>query len=117
MFAMEAEVDFAGSDHSWNRVGCLGAYRYLGPWKCGAKSLQERGQLKIKAETLQDAKAQLPANDSILGANCVHGALKRRKRGTSMRQKQHAGLSNSDLARGAFDEPGPEFFFQLLDRV
>jgi hypothetical protein len=75
------------------------------------------GPTQVKAETLQDAKAQLPANDSILGANCVHGALKRRKRGTSMRQKQHAGLSNSDLARGAFDEPGPEFFFQLLDRV
>ncbi|HEY6850400.1 MAG TPA: helix-turn-helix transcriptional regulator [Terracidiphilus sp.] len=35
----------------------------------------------------------------------------------SMLQEQHTCLSKGDLARGAFDEHGPKFFFQFSDRV
>src|ERR1700722_6813635 len=77
----------------------------------------ERKRFKRWVEALHNAKAQLPANDSILGANCLQGALERSECRTSMLQKQHTCLSNGDLARGAFDEPRPEFFFQFLNRV
>src|ERR1700677_2928517 len=100
----EAKVDLPGSDQSGDRVAGQDAYRYIDHWKCRTKALQERGQFKIWVEALHNGKTQLPANDSILGSNCLHGAFERSERGTSMRQKQHACLSNGDLARGAFDK-------------
>jgi hypothetical protein len=72
---MKAKVDLPGSDQSRDRVANQGAYRYIDHWKCGTKALQERGQFKIWVEALQNAKTQLPANDSILGSNCLNGAL------------------------------------------
>jgi hypothetical protein len=114
---MEAEVDLAGSDETWNCVGDQGAYGYIDRWKNRAKLLQEWDQLKIRAEALQDAKAQLPANDSVPGPNCLHGSMEGSECRTSMLQEQHTRLSKGDLARGAFDEHGPKFFFQFFDRV
>jgi hypothetical protein len=109
---MEAEVDLAGSDEAWNCVGDQGAYGYIDCWKSGAKLLQEWDQLKIRVEALQDAKAQLPANDCVPGPNCLHGSMEGSECRASMLQKQHTCLSKGDLARGAFDEHGPKFFFQ-----
>src|ERR1700678_327756 len=114
---IEAKVDLPGSEQPGDRVAEQDAYRYIDHWKCGTKALQEGGQFKIWVEALHNAKAQSPANDSILGANCLHGALERSECRTSMLQKKHTCLSNGDLARGAFDEPRPEFFFQFLNRV